>query len=161
INLSVVQCMRSDLADQVMDILKRFRIRPEQVNLEITETAASYSQKALIQNLNVLSEAGSSFSLDDFGTGYSNMIRIASLPFHIVKLDKSFVGGEANSKLLIMLRNTIKMFKAMNMKIVVEGVETEDMVKQFSDMECEYIQGYYYSKPLPKDEFVTFIRNNF
>ncbi|MDE7282152.1 MAG: EAL domain-containing protein [Lachnospiraceae bacterium] len=160
INLSVVQCMRSDLADQVMDILKRFRIRPEQVNLEITETAASYSQKALIQNLNVLSEAGISFSLDDFGTGYSNMIRIASLPFHIVKLDKSFVGGEANSKLLIMLRNTIRMFKAMNMKIVVEGVETEDMVKQFSDMECEYIQGYYYSKPLPKDEFVTFIRNS-
>lgn len=160
INLSVVQCMRSDLADQVMDILNRYRIRPEQVNLEITETAASYSQKALTQNLNVLSAAGISFSLDDFGTGYSNMLRIASLPFHIVKLDKSFVGGEANSKLLIMLRNTVRMFKAMNMKIVVEGVETEDMVKQFSDMECEYIQGYYYSKPLPKDEFVKFIREN-
>ncbi|MBD5477907.1 MAG: EAL domain-containing protein [Lachnospiraceae bacterium] len=161
INLSVVQCMRSDLADQVMDILNRFHVRPEQINLEITETAASYSQKALIQNLNVLSAAGITFSLDDFGTGYSNMLRIASLPFHIVKLDKSFVGGEAHSKLLIMLRNTIKMFKAMDLKIVVEGVETEDMVKQFSDMECEYIQGYYYSKPLPREEFVTFIQKNF
>lgn len=161
INLSVVQCMRSDLADQVMDILNRFHVRPEQINLEITETAASYSPKALIQNLNVLSAAGITFSLDDFGTGYPNMLRIASLPFHIVKLDKSFVGGEAHSKLLIMLRNTIRMFKAMDLKIVVEGVETEDMVKQFSDMECEYIQGYYYSKPLPREEFVTFIQKNF
>lgn len=158
INLSVVQCMRSDLSDQVMDIINKYRIRPEQVNLEITETAASYSQNALVQNLNALSTAGISFSLDDFGTGYSNMLRIASLPFHIVKLDKSFVGGEANAKLLIMLQNTVKMFKAMNMKIVVEGVETDDMVKQFSDMECEYIQGYYYSKPLPREEFVAFIR---
>lgn len=161
INLSVVQCMRSDLADQVMDTLNRFHVRPEQINLEITETAASYSPKALIQNLNVLSAAGITFSLDDFGTGYSNMLRIVSLPFHIVKLDKSFVGGEVNSKLLIMLRNTIRMFKAMDLKIVVEGVETEDMVKQFSDMECEYIQGYYYSKPLPREEFVTFIQKNF
>ncbi|MCM1048514.1 MAG: EAL domain-containing protein [Clostridiales bacterium] len=159
VNLSVVQCMRSDLADQVMDTVKRYRIRPEQINLEITETAASYSQNALVQNLNALSTSGISFSLDDFGTGYSNMLRIASLPFHIVKLDKSFVGGEANAKLLIMLKNTVKMFKAMNMKIVVEGVETEEMVKQFSDMKCEYIQGYYYSKPLPKDEFVAFLQS--
>ncbi|MCM1261413.1 MAG: EAL domain-containing protein [Butyrivibrio sp.] len=159
VNLSVVQCMRSDLADQVMDTVKRYQIRPEQINLEITETAASYSQNALVQNLNALSTSGISFSLDDFGTGYSNMLRIASLPFHIVKLDKSFVGGEANAKLLIMLKNTVKMFKAMNMKIVVEGVETEEMVKQFSDMKCEYIQGYYYSKPLPKDEFVAFLQS--
>lgn len=157
INLSVVQCMRSDLAGQVMEILGRYRVMPEQINLEITETAASYSQNALVQNLNTLHDAGISFSLDDFGTGYSNMLRIASLPFHIVKLDKSFVGGEANSKLLIMIKNTVKMFKAMNMQIVVEGVETEDMVKQFSDMECEYIQGYYYSKPLPREEFTAFI----
>lgn len=157
INLSVVQCMCSDLAKQVMDVVKEYGIRPEQINLEITETAASYSQNTLVQNLNELSEAGISFSLDDFGTGYSNMIRIASLPFHIIKLDKSFVDGDS-AKLLIMLNNTVKMFKAMNLKIVVEGVETDEMLRRFSDMGCEYIQGYYFSKPLPKTEFVDYIR---
>lgn len=159
VNLSVVQCMSGDLAKQVMDIVKSSGIRPEQINLEITETAASYSQNTLVQNLNELSDAGISFSLDDFGTGYSNMLRIASLPFHIIKLDKSFVDGDS-AKLLIMLNNTVKMFKAMNLKIVVEGVETDEMLKRFSDMGCEYIQGYYFSKPLPKAEFVEYIQKS-
>ena len=112
----------------------------------------------MMNNLQVLKDAGISFSLDDFGTGYSNMRRIASLPLHIVKLDKSFTNMEENPKLLIVLENTIRMIKDMNMKIVVEGIETEDMVKQFSALQCEYIQGYFYSKPIPKDEFVNFIK---
>lgn len=157
VNLSVVQCMQEDLAQQLVGLLKKYHIRPDQINLEITETAASYSQKTLLENLKALNYAGIGLSLDDFGTGYSNMRRIASLPFHLVKLDKSFTDLEGNPKLLIVLQNTIKMIKAMNMQIVVEGIETEQLVRQFSDLQCEYIQGYYYSKPIPKDEFVKFI----
>ena len=112
-----------------------------------------------MDNLNTLTDAGISFSLDDFGTGYSNMWRIASLPLHIVKLDKSFTDVEENPRLLIVLQNTIKMIKDMNMKIVVEGIETEKLVNQFSELQCEYIQGYYYSKPIPKQEFIAFIQN--
>lgn len=158
INLSVAQCMQNSLADQILDMIKKYQISPSQINLEITETSASYSQKTMIDNLNILSNAGISFSLDDFGTGYSNMRRIASLPFQLVKLDKSFTDLEENPKLIIVLKNTINMIKALDMKIVVEGVETVSMVKQFSDFGCEYIQGYYYSKPIPKDEFIEFIR---
>lgn len=158
INLSVAQCMQNDLAEQVLDTLKRYHVKPDQINLEITETAVSHSQKAMMDNLNVLTDAGISFSLDDFGTGYSNMWRIASLPLHIVKLDKSFTALDDNPRLLIILQNTIKMIKDMKMKIVVEGIETEQLVNQFSELQCEYIQGYYYSKPIPKQEFVTFIR---
>lgn len=160
VNLSVAQCMRNDLAEQVFKILDKYQVLPNQINLEITETATSYSQKMLMENLNALHAAGISLSLDDFGTGYSNMRRIASLPFHIVKLDKSFVNEEDNPRLQIVLENTIKMIKAMNMKIVVEGIETEGLVKRFSDLQCEYIQGYYYSKPIPKEEFVDFIRKS-
>lgn len=159
INLSVAQCMQNDLADQVLETLDRYHVTPDQINLEITETAVSYSQKAMMDNLNKLTHAGISFSLDDFGTGYSNMWRIASLPLHIVKLDKSFTDLEDNPRLLIILQNTIKMIKDMNMKIVVEGIETEQLVNQFSELQCEYIQGYYYSKPIPKQEFIAFIKD--
>lgn len=158
INLSVVQCMQNDLAKQILDTLAKYRIATDQINLEITETAASNSQKTMMENLNILNAAGVSFSLDDFGTGYSNMRRIASLPLHIVKLDKSFANVEENPRLQIVLKNTIKMIKAMNMEIVVEGVEDERLVKQFSDWKCEYIQGYYYSKPIPKEQFIDFVQ---
>lgn len=160
INLSVVQCMQSKLAKSVLEMLEQYQIRPDQINLEITETAATDYQKIMEENLRVLSEAGISFSLDDFGTGYSNMCRIASLPLQIIKLDKSFTNVEKeNTRLMLVLQNTIKMIKAMNMQIVVEGIETENMVKQFTDLQCEYIQGYYYSRPVPKDEFVEFIQS--
>ena len=152
--------MRGDIAEEVMEILNKYKIHPGQINLEITETAASNSQKIMMKNLNKLNRVGIGLSLDDFGTGYSNMNRIASLPFNIVKLDKSFANNDKNPKLLIVLENMINMIKSMNMKIVVEGIETEDLVKQFSDLECEYIQGYYYSKPLPKEDFIEFIKRN-
>lgn len=160
INLSVAQCMQNDLANQVLETIDKYKITPDQINLEITETAASYSQKTMMENLSILNNAGISFSLDDFGTGYSNMRRIASLPLHLVKLDKSFANMGDNPRLQIVLQNTIQMIKAMNMKIVVEGIETEKLVQQFSDLQCEYIQGYYYSKPIPKEEFVDFIKES-
>lgn len=158
VNLSVVQCMQPKLADHIMEILKRYGVQPEQLNLEITETAASISQQALEDNIEDLTDRGLKFSLDDFGTGYSNMQRIVKLPFNIIKLDRTFTELYDNPKLGIVLTNTINMIKAMDMKIVVEGVETAEMLKLFSDLECEYIQGYYFSKPIPREEFVKFIQ---
>lgn len=158
VNLSVAQCMQPKLVNQIMAILNRYQVKPEQINLEITETAASISQQALVGNIEELTSAGIRFSLDDYGTGYSNMQRVVTLPFDIIKLDKSFTEIYDNPKLAIVLKNTIQMIKAMNMKIVVEGVETEDMVRVFSKLECEYIQGYYFSKPIPRDEFTKFIQ---
>ncbi len=158
VNLSVVQCMQPKLANHIMEILTRYGVRPEQLNLEITETAASISQQALEDNIKDLTNMGMKFSLDDFGTGYSNMQRIVKLPFDIIKLDRTFTELYDNPKLGIVLTNAINMIKAMKMKIVVEGVETEEMLKLFSELECEYIQGYYFSKPIPREEFVKFIQ---
>lgn len=158
VNLSVVQCMQPKLADHIMEILRRYGVQPEQLNLEITETAASISQQSLEDNIEDLTNMGMKFSLDDFGTGYSNMQRIVKLPFNIIKLDRTFTELYDNPKLGIVLTNTINMIKAMDMKIVVEGVETAEMLKLFSDLRCEYIQGYYFSKPIPREEFVKFIQ---
>lgn len=157
INLSVVQCMQRGLADDVLSMIEKYKISPGSINLEITETAANYKQSVMIDNMNRLIDAGISFSLDDFGTGYSNMARVASLPLKIVKLDKTFVDNSNKPKLHIFLKGTIRMLKDMDMEIVVEGIETEQMVETFSKLKCDYIQGYFYSKPIPENDFVNFI----
>lgn len=159
VNLSVVQCMDKNLADKILSVCKKYGVNPSQLNLEITETASIFTQRNMIKNINRLFETGYSFSLDDFGTGYSNLVRIASLPLNIVKLDKSFTWTENSEDLKIILENTINMIKKMNMKIVVEGVETEEMLKRFKDLGCEYIQGYYFSKPLPEYDFINYIKD--
>lgn len=157
VNLSVIQCMQSSLAGEVLATMERYELDPSQLNLEITETAASYSQKTMLDNLNVLSGSGIALSLDDFGTGYSNMMRIASLPLRIVKLDKDFIYAANDTNMMVVLENTIHMIKEMNMKIVVEGIETQQLVDKFTNLKCEFIQGYFYSKPLPKDKFIEFV----
>lgn len=158
INLSVAQCMHGDLADKVLNTLKKYDITSDKINLEITETAVSYGQSIMKNNLDRLSSAGVSFSLDDYGTGYSNMRRVVQLPLKIVKLDKSFVDEQNNPKMWIMIQNTVRMLKDMDMEIVVEGIEDSDTADQFASLDCDFIQGYYYSRPIPEDEFVDFIR---
>lgn len=156
VNLSVAQCMQSTMSDEIMSIINKHNIPPSKINLELTETAASQCTDNLVENVLKLSKSGISFSLDDYGTGYSNMERVVMFPFKIVKLDKTFA-IQSNEKMQTVLVNTIKMLKDLGVKIVVEGVETEDVLKQFAGYECEFIQGYYFSKPLPKKEFIEYI----
>lgn len=158
VNLSVMQCMSTTLADEVREVMDSYGVRPEQINLEITETAAAYAQTTMMNNINSLTDSGIAFSLDDFGTGYSNMKRIALMPFAIVKLDRTFTEMGCSDKMRLVVKNTILMVKDMNLKIVVEGVETEDMVRDFSDLGVDYIQGYFYSRPLPLEDFLGEVR---
>ncbi|WP_051589010.1 EAL domain-containing protein [Ruminococcus sp. NK3A76] len=157
INLSVVECMRDTLADDIISTLERFGISHDRINLEITETFAAKSQSVMEANIRKLTEAGITFSLDDFGTGYSNMQSIALLPLTITKLDKTFASLEDNKKMTVVVEHSIDLIKALQMKIVVEGVETKEMLERFSQLGCEYIQGYYFSKPLPREDFIKFI----
>ncbi|MBD5525075.1 MAG: EAL domain-containing protein [Lachnospiraceae bacterium] len=157
VNLSVAQCMNSDLPETLLEIMKKYNVSSDRINLEITETAAAYAQSVLTENLERLTEAGISFSLDDYGTGYSNMKRVIQMPLKIIKLDKSFVDENNNPKMWIFLENTVRMIKDMNMEIVVEGVETQEMLDAFSRLQCDFIQGYFFSKPIPRKDFVAFI----
>ena len=158
VNLSVIQCMSSELSEDVRAVMERYGVSNEQINLEITETAAAYAQTTMMDNINSLTDYGIAFSLDDFGTGYSNMKRIASMPFAIVKLDKTFADIDTDDKMMKVVKNTISMVKDMNMKIVVEGVETEESLREFSNLGVDYIQGYYFSRPLPQDKFISEVK---
>ena len=150
--------MNGDLAESYLKIMEKYHVMPEQINLEITETAAAYAQNVMADNLNRLTKEGISFSLDDYGTGYSNMQRMIGLPLKIIKLDKSFVNEDNDPKIWAFLENTVKMIKDMDMEIVVEGVETREMLDMFVKMECDFIQGYFFSKPIPQSDFVAFIQ---
>lgn len=158
INLSVVQCMQKQLTEELLYVMSRYNIKGSQINLEITETAAAYSPEMLRINMRQLSDNGISFSLDDYGTGYSNMSYMVDLPFDLVKLDKSIVWASfEKEKALIAMVSTIAMIKKLEMHIVAEGVETEEQMKLLSELGCDYLQGYYFSKPVPENEFLKLL----
>ncbi len=115
------QCMQMDLTDKVLYYLKKYNLKPEQINLEITETAANTTQDVVEENIRALSEQGIAFSLDDYGTGYSNLSRIISLPFRIVKIDKRMTDKVFDSKIRAILKYNIRLLKEIGMEIVVEG----------------------------------------
>lgn len=158
INLSVAQCMQDNLAEQLFDVMAEYGVPASRINLEITETIIAQSERKLLQNLRKLTKGGIRLSLDDFGSGYSNFERLSLLPLYIVKLDKSMVDLKANVRMSSILEGMVKMLKALNLKIVVEGVETKENLERFKRMGCEYIQGFYFSKPIPKDSYIEFIR---
>ena len=160
INLSAAQCVETDLVFKVLSTLDKYKLTPDKINLEMTETAADADPAMVDSNLKRLNEKGIRFSLDDYGTGYSNIKRVISLPFDIVKLDKSFVDEMDDPQMWIVIKNTVNMLHEMKKDILVEGVEEEKTLNRFLNLGCEYIQGFYFSKPLPAREFIKFMLEN-
>lgn len=160
LNLSLSQCIEQNLPEKIKGYMEKYNVSPNQINLEITETAADYDPTTTDKNINRLAEMGISFSLDDYGTGYSNIRRVVTLPLDIVKLDKCLVDEMDSNQMWIVITNTVKMLQRMNKKVLVEGVETEQALRKFESIDCDYIQGYYFSKPLSEGEFIFFVSQN-
>ena len=160
VNLSVVQCMQEKLHEKLLSIMDEYNIKYSNINLEITETAAVLSSDALQNNMQKLREQGIKFSLDDYGTGFSNMTNLINYAFHTIKLDKSLLwAAMEDEKAKYALEYTIGMVKAMNMELVAEGVETKEQSQELEKLGCDFFQGYYYSKPICKEEFCEKINN--
>lgn len=148
------------LCYKLQGIMEKYEIPKSALNLEITETATMYEEVKLRRQMKHMSERGFLFSLDDYGTGYSNMESVIEYPLTLVKLDKSIVWSAVeNEKTFITMGSLIHMFHNLGMKIVAEGVENTEQHKMLEELKCDYIQGYYYSRPLPKDEFLKYIKN--
>ena len=105
-----------------------------------------------------LGQYGVKFAMDDFGSGYSNIARFITLPFSVAKLDKSLLGQAEN--ITIFFDAAISLFKNLNIPIVIEGVEREDQLELSVKKQIEYIQGYYFSKPLKEDDLIKFLAKN-
>lgn len=158
INLSLAQCIERNLFDKIRRYLENYKIKPQKINFEITETEVEFTRDVSDKNILMLHDYGINFSLDDYGTGYSNLKRLTSLPFDIIKLDKTFADDFENPQMRIIINNTVEMLKKLNKKILVEGVSDKKTLDYFTDLECDYIQGFYFSKPLPETEFINFIK---
>ncbi|MBR4455275.1 MAG: GGDEF domain-containing protein [Solobacterium sp.] len=153
VNLSPIQCMNRDLSDQFTEILDRYGVDAKYIHLEITE--ASMIDLSLLQKqIQTLQENGFRFALDDYGTGYSNLTRVKHYPFINIKLDMEVVWDYYKERDAL-LPAIIKAFKQLNFSVTAEGIETEEMGKVMKAAGCDYLQGYYFSKPLPADEFVA------
>ncbi len=161
VNLSVVDCIQTNLARNVIRTLEKYNVEPGQINLEITETFEEGISSVMDENIKTMVEHGIAFSMDDFGTGYSNLSRIATLPVEIFKLDKSIIQSafESETSYMVML-NLVKIIKSLGKEIVAEGVETEEQAKQIIRLGCDHIQGFYYARPMPKDKFIEFLEKN-
>lgn len=159
INVSVVQCMQQNFVDELLQIMRRYNVGTDQINLEVTETAAANSLVILQENIESLHTRGISFSLDDYGSGYSTLGYIHQFPFNIIKLDRLMVWDAfANEKAGITLKYTVGMLKELKVRIVAEGVETQEQKAYLEAIGCDYLQGWYYSKAVPEDEFMQLIQ---
>lgn len=158
VNLSIVQLQQENMANEFIAMLKEYNIDPKLINFEVTES--SYSKNHLVlQNINRLIENGSSISLDDFGTGSSNLEYIINLPADIIKFDKVMVQSyftDSNTRLV--MNDIVKMIKTLNKKIVFEGIEELSQLQEAEKLLVDYIQGFYFSKPLFKDNFIEFVK---
>lgn len=159
VNLSVIQCENKHLADRLISIVEKYGIHPNMINLEITETASISARNTLHENMKKLIDYGFTFSLDDFGKGESNLMYVVEMPVSIVKLDYDLSKAFFTSpKARHVVRAVIGMAHEMGLKLVSEGIETIDENDSMKEEGIDYIQGYYYSKPLPMKDFVEFIR---
>ena len=160
INLSVAQCMEPSLPDKILNLQKKYNISPERVNLEITETTFSDISDILLENVNKLIDMGYSFALDDYGIGYSSIQRVNRIPFKLIKLDKSLLDDVLSPNGRLIYESTLHMMQNVGKKVVSEGAETKLDVNLLKNMNGDYIQGFYFSKPLRGDDFIAFVKEH-
>lgn len=159
VNLSRTSMYGPDIAARYAETARRFGILPRLVPVEITETAAvsSVSIKPLAEAFH---EEGFSLFMDDFGSGRSSLNSLNILPFSLIKIDKSLVDFIGNPQGNKVIESTIALAKDLGLTVVAEGVENETQLLFLREKGCDIIQGYYFSKPLPVEEFEELLRQN-
>ncbi len=153
VNLSPIQFVKSDLADRYAAIVEKHGVDPKLIHLEITEVSMA-DESFMIKQIHSLRDKGFKFALDDYGTGYSNLTRIKHYPFVDIKFDMSVVWDYCKNPDEI-LPAMVQTFKHMGFHTTCEGIEDENMEASMINVGCDFLQGYYYSKPLPMDDFVN------
>lgn len=158
VNVSRIDIYDPDLENKLCNIMQENKLSTNEYMIEITESAYSENSKGLIEVLNSMRSKGFHIEMDDFGTGYSSLSMLTALPIDILKIDMSFVRNmELDEKNKKMVELIIDIAKFLKVPSVAEGVETESQLRTLRKMGCDVIQGYFFSKPVPPEEFVKFI----
>lgn len=155
VNVSRAHFIESDLAEQVRDIVDDANVPHDMIEIELTESAFFDDKNALISTMAKLKEYGFAVSLDDFGSGYSSLNSLKELSLDVLKLDADFFrNDDGGDRGRIVVADAIGLAQKLNMHTVAEGVETKEQVDFLARHGCDMIQGYYFAKPMPKEEYV-------
>lgn len=161
VNVSAHQVRDTHLVDLVSQLLQFHPIEPKELELELTESSFLENTCCSIAVLTALSELGVSLSLDDFGTGYSSLSHLKKLPINTLKIDRSFISDLPHDEHDLAIATTIiAMAKNLNLQVVAEGVETAEQANFLDQSGCEYLQGFYFSKPLACDDMQRVMYEN-
>lgn len=154
VNFSSIQLLESNFAENIINTINEFDLDPDFLVMEITESVLLEKSQITSFNFQTLKSYGIQIALDDFGTGYSSLAYLHSFNIDILKLDASFIRNIGKDEIsTIITKNIIKMTQELKLKLVAEGIETEEQLKFLRDLKCFSGQGYIYSKPVPKKEF--------
>ena len=156
VNLSPKQFRHQDIAQLVREVLAETKMDAKYLELEITETAVMDNVDAAISKLNDIRDMGVRISVDDFGTGYTSISYLKQFPISVLKIDQSFVKGIPNNPNdLAITSAVIALAHSLGIKVVAEGVETAEQLQYLADHDCDIVQGYYLSRPLPESKVVS------
>jgi EAL domain-containing protein (putative c-di-GMP-specific phosphodiesterase class I)/GGDEF domain-containing protein len=155
VNISRVHFYYSDFVPRLVEICDECGISPEEIEIELTESAFLDNYGMMIEQVKAIKGAGFSLSIDDFGTGYSSLNLLKAIPADVIKIDRQFIiDDDAKSQTII--KHIISMIRDIKMQVITEGVETSKQIDFLLDSGCENVQGFYYSRPLPVAEFERF-----
>ncbi|MBO4241754.1 MAG: EAL domain-containing protein, partial [Clostridiales bacterium] len=161
VNISRAHFIENDLADQIRKIVENEGCPTSLIEIELTESAFFDDKKAMLNTISKLQSFGFAVSMDDFGSGYSSLNSLKDLPLDVLKLDSGFFRDiSTDGRGEIVVSEAIRLAKNLNMKIVAEGVEVKEQVDFLASEGCDMIQGYYYAKPMPGEEYLEkMVRN--
>ncbi len=157
INLSRRDFESPNLADDILNLMEELKLEPQMIHIELTESAFTENPKRISDCLARLHKANFVIELDDFGAGYSSLTTLNSLDLDVLKIDMSIIRQDKPGTQRNALEFCMELAKMMNLETVAEGIETETQVDRVRSLGCDYIQGYYYSKPVPVDEFERYM----
>ena len=163
INLSRIDIEREGIIEALCDLMRKYNLDSEWIKTELTESIYLEDEKTILEQMGKLKKFGFKIAVDDFGSGYSSLHLLKSMPVDILKIDKSFldISPDMQYREEILIRDVVEMGKNLGLQIIMEGVETVEQSDFLEAIGCDVVQGYYYGKPMPVEEFEEALRNSY
>ncbi|NMP31707.1 EAL domain-containing protein [Thalassotalea sp. M1531] len=160
VNVSIPQFRQDNFVDTIIDATKKYHVETSKLELEITENILMDDPQLVIDALAKLKEQGISIALDDFGTGYSSLSYLQKLPIDRLKVDRSFINDITEDGQSLLADTIIGLGKQLGLNVIAEGIEDELQEAHLISQGCDEVQGFFYAKPMPANEFLEFLKKN-
>lgn len=157
VNISPIDFYVVNIFEELKKLVEKYSIPTSSLKVEITESAFIADKEKIIEEISKLRKYGFLVEMDDFGSAYSSLNTLKYMPVDILKLDMKFISGEVNTKTIEILNFVVNMSHNIGFPVIAEGVESLNQLQILSNMKCKLIQGYYFSKPIPKDKLLEFL----